>query len=253
MATALLVASSALTFWIPCWLRLHSPTRTQASLKAQGCLFQLTHMSRDDTLFNWSSHGSQNEDKTLLQCSQRCHKGEFRHVSTTVITTVWTESSWAFPGSYTAWSCARAMAENGETKWAHNSITKVSFCTIIIRLCPCTITQSFVLLTELTQLTLQDVHLLCQLSYVPDTLRTTDPLIYHTLCTAVWNIFCKSLCGNCTPGSRSYSDLVDPWTDSVKVYQHNGLFQLMHTSSQDSAVSVAQDSLDEQQLAVVYQ
>jgi len=38
-----------------------------------------------------------------------------------------------------------------------------------------------------------------------------------------------------------------------KVYQYNGSFQLMHTSSQDSAVSVAQDSLDEQQLAVVYQ
>ena len=33
------------------------------------------------TLFNWSSYGSQNEEKTLLQPSQRCHKGEFRHVS----------------------------------------------------------------------------------------------------------------------------------------------------------------------------
>jgi len=35
------------------------------------------------TLFkiNSSSHGGQNEDKTLLQRSQPCHKGEFRHVS----------------------------------------------------------------------------------------------------------------------------------------------------------------------------
>ena len=65
--------------------------RTQASFKALGCSynckrltygsFQLTHMSRDDTLFNWSSHGGQNEDRTILQRSQRFHKGEFRHVS----------------------------------------------------------------------------------------------------------------------------------------------------------------------------
>ena len=33
------------------------------------------------TLFNRSNHGGQDEDKTLLQRSQRCHKGEFRHVS----------------------------------------------------------------------------------------------------------------------------------------------------------------------------
>jgi len=31
------------------------------------------HMSRDDPLLNWLSHGSQDEDKTLLQRSQRCH------------------------------------------------------------------------------------------------------------------------------------------------------------------------------------
>jgi len=53
-------------------------------MRSTGGSFQLMHMSRDDTLFNqinWSSHGSQNEDKTLLQHSQHCHKGEFRHVS----------------------------------------------------------------------------------------------------------------------------------------------------------------------------
>jgi len=33
------------------------------------------------TLFNWSSHGGPNEDRTLLQRSQHCHKGEFRQVS----------------------------------------------------------------------------------------------------------------------------------------------------------------------------
>ena len=52
VATALLVAGSTLTFWIPCRLGLHSRTCTQASFKALGCSFQLTHMSRDDTLFN---------------------------------------------------------------------------------------------------------------------------------------------------------------------------------------------------------
>ena len=43
--------------------------------------FQLAHMSRDDTLFDWSSHGGQNKDKTSVQCSQHCHKGEFQHVN----------------------------------------------------------------------------------------------------------------------------------------------------------------------------
>jgi len=38
-----------------------------------------------------------------------------KHQCMTVITTMWTESSWAFPESYTAGSCARAMANN-ETK-----------------------------------------------------------------------------------------------------------------------------------------
>ena len=88
VATAILVAGSTLTFWIPPFASTSSHSRV---VKALGCfcncrrlaygLFQLTHMSRDDTLFNWSSHGGQDEDKTLLQRSQRCHKGAFRHVT----------------------------------------------------------------------------------------------------------------------------------------------------------------------------
>jgi len=35
---------------------------------------------------------------------------------TTAITTIWAESSWAFPESYTTGLCAQAMADNGETK-----------------------------------------------------------------------------------------------------------------------------------------
>ena len=54
VATALLVASSTVTFWIP-WQTLHTPARTQASFKAMGCSyncmlltygwFQLTHVT----------------------------------------------------------------------------------------------------------------------------------------------------------------------------------------------------------------
>ena len=45
-------------------------------------------------------HDGQNEDETLLQRSQPCHKGEFLHVSISARHTMWTESSWAFPESY---------------------------------------------------------------------------------------------------------------------------------------------------------
>jgi len=61
-------------------------------------------MSRDDT-FNWSSHGSQNEDKTL-QRSQRCHKGEFLRVSISTQLRSLRCRQWAFPESYTAGVCA---------------------------------------------------------------------------------------------------------------------------------------------------
>ena len=132
VATALLVAGSTLTFWIPPW---HLPARTHASFKVLGCSyncrqltngsFQLAHMSCDDTLFNWSSHGSQNKDKTLLQHLQCCHKGEFRHVSISAWqwwVTMWTESSWAFPESYTAndsWIVCLSNGDQRKDKSAH--------------------------------------------------------------------------------------------------------------------------------------
>ena len=70
---------------------------------------------------NWSSHGSQDEDKTLLQHLQRYHKGVSarKHRCTTAITTMWTESSWAFPESYTAddsWIVRSSDGGHGETK-----------------------------------------------------------------------------------------------------------------------------------------
>jgi len=151
VATALLVAGSTPTFWIPQFV---STSLYSSVVQALGCShncrrltygsFQLTHMSRDTTQFNWSSRGGQNEDRTLSQRSQRCHNGEFRHVSisTTVITTMWTESSWAFPESYSADESWIVRSSDGGQQWdkrAHNSTSKVSFCTITIRLCHCLI------------------------------------------------------------------------------------------------------------------
>jgi len=80
--------------------------------------FQLTHVTwwhAVQLIEPWRP----NEDRTLLQRSQRCSQGWVsipKHQHTTAITTMWTESSWAFPESYTTGSCARAIVDNGETK-----------------------------------------------------------------------------------------------------------------------------------------
>ena len=87
MATAFLVAGSTPTFWIPQFVSTSSYSSVvQALCCSHNCRqltygsFQLTHISHDDHAVQ-SSHGGQNEDRTLLQRSQRCHNGEFRHVS----------------------------------------------------------------------------------------------------------------------------------------------------------------------------
>jgi len=53
--------------------------------------------------------------KTKLQLSQRCHKGEFRHVSISARQRS-LRCGQNLPESYTAGSCAQAMADNRETK-----------------------------------------------------------------------------------------------------------------------------------------
>jgi len=81
------------------------------------------------------SRGGSNEDKTLLQCSQLCYKGEFQHVSISAQHMLWSESSWAFPESYNAndsWIMRLSDGGLQEDKRAHNSTIKVNFCTIII-------------------------------------------------------------------------------------------------------------------------
>ena len=102
VATALLVAGSTLTFWIPCRLSLHSPTRTQASFKALGCSFQLTHMWRDDHAVQfidpWRPKRRQNVIAALTTLPQG-YVSTSKHQCTTAITAMWTETSWAFPES----------------------------------------------------------------------------------------------------------------------------------------------------------
>jgi len=54
-------------------------------------LFQLTHRSHDDPAVQLIKfNGGQHEGKTLLQCSQHCHKSEFRHVNISA----WQRSLW---------------------------------------------------------------------------------------------------------------------------------------------------------------
>ena len=140
MATALLVTGSTPNFG---YFSLYPPARTQASLKGLGCsyncrqltysLFQLTHMSCDDhaiQLIKPQWRPRQNIS-TLPQGWVSARK----HQCTTAITTMWTDSSWAFPESYTAddsWIVRSSDGGQRADKRAHNSTTKVSFCTIII-------------------------------------------------------------------------------------------------------------------------
>ena len=129
MATALLVAGSTLTFWIPWQTSFAPPARAQASFKEPSCSyncrrltcgsFQLTHMSRDDHTVQliepWRPKRRQNVITALTTLPQGWVSTR-KHQYTTAITTMWTESSWAFSESYTTGSCARAMADNEETK-----------------------------------------------------------------------------------------------------------------------------------------
>ena len=152
MATALLVAGSTLTFWIPLF---HPPAQTQASFKALGCSyncrrltyssFQLMHISYDDHAVQlikpWQPKWRQNFITTLTPLPQGWVLAR-KHQCTTAITTMRTEASWAFHESYTAddsWIMRSNDREQQGDEMAHNSTTKVSFCTIIMRLCHCMI------------------------------------------------------------------------------------------------------------------
>ena len=122
VATTLLVAGSTLTFWIP-------PFASTSSFKVLGCLcncrqlayssFQLTHMSHDDHAIEliepWRPRRRQNII-TVLATLPQVWVYACKHQCTTAITRMWTKSLLVFFESYTAESCAQAMADNGETK-----------------------------------------------------------------------------------------------------------------------------------------
>jgi len=96
-------------------------------------------MSRDD--FARASYGGQNEDKTLLQRSQHCHKGEFWHVGISARQRL-LRCGQNLRGLSWELHCRIMRSSDGGQrgdKRAHNSTTKVSFCKIIIRLCHCVI------------------------------------------------------------------------------------------------------------------
>ena len=88
--------------------------------------FQLMHISCDDHAVpvEQAMAGSQKGDNKLLQCSQLRLRGEFQYNykchCITVITAVYSESSWAFPESCTAnesqTGTRQAMAVDWKTK-----------------------------------------------------------------------------------------------------------------------------------------
>jgi len=91
-------------------------------------------MSRDDHAVQLIDHGDQMKTEHLLQCSQRCHGVEFRHVS------ISTRQRSLRCGQNLRGPFLRAALRSSDggqwgDKRAHNFTTKVSFCTIIIRLC----------------------------------------------------------------------------------------------------------------------
>ena len=82
-----------------------------------------------------------NKDKTLLQRSQRSHQGECRHVSVIArLRLLRCGQNLREPFLRATLPIVRSSdgGQRGD-KRAHNSNTKVSFCTIIIRLCRCMI------------------------------------------------------------------------------------------------------------------
>ena len=155
METALLVAGSTPTFWIPQFFSTSSYSSVQALGCSHNCRrltyssFQLTHMLRDDLAVQliephepWRPRRRRNIITALTTLPQRWVSRR-KHQYTTAITTMWTESSWAFPESYTAdesWivHALERLRTTGD-KRAHNSTTKVSCCKIIVRLSDCMI------------------------------------------------------------------------------------------------------------------
>ena len=123
MATALLVAGSTLTFWIPPF------ASTSSCSKEPGCLynfmrlaygsFQLTHMSRHDHAVQLIELWRPKRRQYITTALTKFPKGwvsACKHQCTTAITTMWTESLWAFSESYTANDSWIVHSSNGDQR-----------------------------------------------------------------------------------------------------------------------------------------
>ena len=101
--------------------RAASVSRPWHPKRSRTVKFVLLVMSRDDHAVELIEPWRPRRNNTLLQRSQHCHKGVLarKHQCTTAITTMWTESLWAFPKSYTAndsWIVHSSDSGHRETK-----------------------------------------------------------------------------------------------------------------------------------------
>ena len=81
--------------------------------------FQLTLVSRNDHAVELIEPRRPRQRQNIITAFTTLPQGGVsarKHHCMTATTTMWTESSWAFPESYTTGSGARAMADNQETK-----------------------------------------------------------------------------------------------------------------------------------------
>ena len=120
VATALLVAGSTLTFWIP-WQTHFASASSYSSVVQSARLLVLinAHVVMTTLIEPWRPKRRQNVITAIATLLTRLPQGwgsTRKHQFTTAITVMWTESSRAFPESYTTGSCVRAMADNGESK-----------------------------------------------------------------------------------------------------------------------------------------
>ena len=124
MATALLVAGPTLPFWIPWQTRFAFTYSYSSVVQSARLLVPINaHVTRwprcsidqVSSSVPWRPKRRQNIITALTTLPQGWVSAR-KTQCTTAITTMWADSSWAFPESYTAGSCARAMANNGETK-----------------------------------------------------------------------------------------------------------------------------------------
>jgi len=128
VATALLVAGSTLTFWIP-WQTSFASTSSYSSARLHVDFYAANlrlvpinahvtwwpRCSIDQLIEPWWQKRRQNVITALTTLPQGWVSTR-KHQCTTAVTTMWTEFSWAFPESYTIGSCARAVADNRKTK-----------------------------------------------------------------------------------------------------------------------------------------